>query len=408
MVVTAGTARLTKADIERFVETGKSEDVTIDFKQEPYKRSDDDKREFLKDAVAFGNTLGGHIVIGMAEDDGNAASIHPITETDFDKEIQWLENLCKDCIEPNMTGVDPYTVEVEGGHLLVIKIPKSWSGPHRANSGKYKRFFQRHSRTVSEMDVSQLKQAFLGSSTVFQRAAKISSSWAYQAEAQALESAQIRHDKEQGQIVEGLSSFDADLPNEKDGIFVLHIIPIGNLADRTTLPFESLEALGAHFRPFISMGYNSRINLEGVRFYNSGIDEETYTQVHRNGSLELVAEGLVWQVDGGRELLGKRIVEGLTDCLDRLFRGLRMLECSPPLYIQLRILRVKNTTLDTGVPSAYWSHGEPVFSRNEIVLPEIILTEYPDGLAREDLVRQLTDPLWNAYGRGSCPLVPKN
>lgn len=398
MTVTQSTARHQAADVLRYVETGKSEDTTLDFKRELYDGSDSGRKDFVKDVTAFANSQGGHILIGVAEEEGAATSITPVSGVDIDNEILRLENLCHDCIEPRIVGIDIYSVAVDGGHVLVIKVPKSWAAPHRAQSRKSKTFYQRHSRSISEMDVSQLREAFIGSSSAIDKAASLSQQW--RSELSRRVNREISRASPGSLVEETESHSRQEDPNERDGIVVLHIIPIGSLADRQQFSVEQLEGHSTVFRPMMAMGISSRINLQGVRFFHNANGRELFTQIHRNGALEAVAEGLVYQQDGGRELLGSRIASELKRLLPGYFRGLKQLGVTPPFFIKLSLLRVVNSTLATS-GNPYWSHGTPSYGDNILEVPEVLLLDYPDDECR-GLGKDLLDPVWNAYGLPKC------
>jgi len=71
---------VTYADLQRLVVGRVVEDVDIDFKSEPHK----DGQELAVDVSAMANTLGGVLVIGMAEADGVATQLTPCPLSDDD------------------------------------------------------------------------------------------------------------------------------------------------------------------------------------------------------------------------------------------------------------------------------------------------------------------------------------
>src|SRR6266516_6289681 len=96
--------RVTEADLLSLIEDRVAEGILYEYKREAYERSADGKRELLKDVTSFGNTSGGHIIIGMVETGGLPESLVGI-DGDLDREKQRLENLCRDCIEPRLVGI---------------------------------------------------------------------------------------------------------------------------------------------------------------------------------------------------------------------------------------------------------------------------------------------------------------
>ena len=108
-----------------------AEGKTIDYKQELPGNSDGDKKEFLADVSSFANTSGGDLVFGMAEEQGVATRIAGITPADLDLEIQRLDSIIASGLEPRIRyGIKP--VSCHGGQkVLVIRVERSWTGPHR-------------------------------------------------------------------------------------------------------------------------------------------------------------------------------------------------------------------------------------------------------------------------------------
>jgi Putative DNA-binding domain len=90
---------ISESDLNDQVSAGVPEGVLLDYKRDLYGRSDADIREFLKDISSFANTSGGHLIIGIDENAGVPARLCPLTG-DPDQELQRLENLARDGIEP--------------------------------------------------------------------------------------------------------------------------------------------------------------------------------------------------------------------------------------------------------------------------------------------------------------------
>ena len=110
-----------EAALQALQANGVTEGPTLEFKRDPYGNSDDSKKEFLKDLSALANTLGGHLAIGVDETDGAAGAITPIFG-DPDAELQRLENIARDSIQPRIIGLRVRAVPVSGGFVVVHQV----------------------------------------------------------------------------------------------------------------------------------------------------------------------------------------------------------------------------------------------------------------------------------------------
>ena len=59
---------LSQDDLMQLIEDRRPEDRYLDYKRDPYGKTDADKRELLKDVVGLANASGGVILIGIEED----------------------------------------------------------------------------------------------------------------------------------------------------------------------------------------------------------------------------------------------------------------------------------------------------------------------------------------------------
>ena len=115
-----------------------------EWKQIDYKLNLVDDSKFLSSVCSFANCMGGDLVFGISEEKGIPTSCPGLLVPDFDAEVNRLENMIRDGIEPRITGMAFHRVATtEGRTIIVIRIPRSWSMPHRVK--KTRRFFSRHS-----------------------------------------------------------------------------------------------------------------------------------------------------------------------------------------------------------------------------------------------------------------------
>jgi hypothetical protein len=78
--------QVTEADLLAVI-GNEPESKFIDYKRDIIGSSDADKKEFLYDVSSFANTLGGYIVLGVAETAGIPASVVGVGPIDAEKEI---------------------------------------------------------------------------------------------------------------------------------------------------------------------------------------------------------------------------------------------------------------------------------------------------------------------------------
>jgi predicted HTH transcriptional regulator len=91
-------------DLKELLTTQVPEGLRIEYKREPYGNSDAEKREALKDISCFANASGGHLIIGIEEQNGLPIAIRGISTMNPDAVIQRLEQLIRSGIEPRIQG----------------------------------------------------------------------------------------------------------------------------------------------------------------------------------------------------------------------------------------------------------------------------------------------------------------
>lgn len=127
--------------IKELIKDGEGE--TVEFKQGI---TDPDK--LAQTIVAFNNTMGGNILLGV-NDAGIVAGIK-----DGDKVEQWITNIARNNVRPPLVPT-MQTVEVSGKEVLAVHIPKG--EPRQTSKGK---FYIRVGPTNRPADVSEVRALF--------------------------------------------------------------------------------------------------------------------------------------------------------------------------------------------------------------------------------------------------------
>ena len=137
------------------INNGVSEGRTIEYKWDLPGSSDGDKKEFLADVSSFANTSGGDLVIGMDEDKGLPIAIPRVQCADLDLEVRRLESIISSGMEPRIR----YAVKAvtcDGNQkVIVIRVERSWSGPHRVIFKGHDKFYGRNSAGKYPLDVNE-------------------------------------------------------------------------------------------------------------------------------------------------------------------------------------------------------------------------------------------------------------
>jgi hypothetical protein len=134
------------SDIEELIELAREEDDQIEFKssfkgQDDYTALNDNQRQhavdsLVREVIAFLNTRGGDVIVGIGESDGprpTAASIHPIKAAA--ETANRVERGLAALVEPAQTNISVRgIVKPENGSegVLIVRVEPSIRAPHRS------------------------------------------------------------------------------------------------------------------------------------------------------------------------------------------------------------------------------------------------------------------------------------
>jgi hypothetical protein len=352
------------------IENKVAEGLLFDYKLQPYGRQDADKKEFLKDASSFANTAGGHILIGIAENEGLPTSI-PGIDLDVDKEMLRLESLLRDSLEPRILGVRMVPIDLKNGRrVLVIRVPKSWSLPHAVLQNRSRLIFARNSAGVHEASIDEMHAMFTAGADLLERAREFQN---------------IRMN-----IVHDGSGPFGNLRH--DGRLILHVIPLSALNQEVAIDSKRLEP--GELVPIWCSGCNFGYNVHGRWTMSESGGRSGYLQVFRNGIIETAAADIRSLSDRGSYFLAPIFEDQIITHLDSYLTSLRRAGAVLPAYVMVAATRMGGYVFFH--PHAPMRESQPLPSQFE--LPTILIEDFADLAQYRQALKPLFDAVWNAAG----------
>jgi len=371
------------ADLQALVDLGISEGRQLEFKRDRYGRKDEERREFAADVSAMANAHGGYLLIGLEERNGIAADVCGVEAPDPDELVRGISEAIRASLEPQLIEFRVKWVSIEVGRgVLVIKIARSWSAPHRVTVAKDYRFFLRDENGKHPMSVEELRRAFLFASEVEERIRRF-----------RVERLEILTNDE-GPLGVG---------KEGDSRLVLHVVPRSAFTDGIRLEFNER---GASMWPWPlgASGANSLYSLDGLVSY-SGREERidtvrAFSTLFRSGIAEAVASVRVGGKDGQRNISLTGIEQEVIKGLHQIFGEYKRRSIPAPYSILLSLLGMRGVS----APIDEWRGGIAYPHRSDrIVLPELAIDTTGAAAAPETTLRPLFDLMWNAFGQYGSP-----
>jgi len=365
------------ADLQELVDAGATESQTLEFKSAGYGNADADKKELLKDVSSFANTHGGHLIVGVDSVEAVATAVPGIPPANIAAEILPYEATIRTGIEPRILGLKIKPVPLPAGNrCVVIRIPQSWNLPHRVTFQRWNKFFVRHSAGVDEANMDELRNLFtLGVAS----------------------SDRIR--AFHGKRIAGIIAGQGARPLVGNGRMVAHIAPLVSFTSRYECDLTRAHDAQEQFRPITSMGYTPQYNLDGFINERGGDQNHGYTQVFRNGTVEACRGNLIFQGHSGASIYALDMEHDLLEALVNYLHGLQNLDVPPPFAILVSLQGVDRTHYQLRQHPGLYVDGVPVFDRDTIALPEVLIEAYgTDADYRRAMIPALSI-LWNAMRR---------
>ncbi|MEE9442625.1 MAG: ATP-binding protein [candidate division Zixibacteria bacterium] len=148
------------SDFQELVTDKTEESITLEFKQEMYKKNDKGKKELLKDISAMANAYGGIIIIGISDEDHRAKELIGVENAkDFESDI----NKCaKDSIKHPINHLETFITPFDDNKsFITIIVPNSSNKPFMVQHGNHWRFWKRVGTDNLPMSVQEIKDMVL-------------------------------------------------------------------------------------------------------------------------------------------------------------------------------------------------------------------------------------------------------
>lgn len=376
--------RIDEAALQSLIRARVSENRSIDYKRETYGASRDDYAEFLADISSFANTAGGDVVIGMAATDGIPTAITPFQGSP-DAEILRLDEVARGGLQPRLPSITFHPVPIQaGGHVIIIRVPRSYNPPHRVIRQGSTRFWARSSAGKYEPNVDELRTLFTLAPQLIDRIQNF----------RAERIAKIAADHGPVQLM-------------NRGTLVLHIIPFSAFDLSSVVP---IDAITREFNTFPPLGSRTaqarRVNFDGVLMVSNADQaaqqQRAYVQVFRNGIVEAVNSTVINQ--GRTDLpiipvLDNTIIYNTANFM----RDLEAFGIEPPFALLVSLLGVRGARFNFAPHGGAWYDNlGDALDRDQYHFGEIIFETIPQSATDfAQVARPLLDQLANAGGNSS-------
>jgi hypothetical protein len=357
------------------------ESITLEFKRDLPGSSDRDKQELLKDVCALANADGGDLVFGIEERDGVAAGIAPIATEAADAAQRRISQVLEAGAEPRIFGVQMRPIPVNGGYVLVARVPPSYLGPHSIRVNSARRFVMRTGTNISDLTFDQLRSAF-------DRTASLSE------QARRFIAGRVEH-----LTARRTPKRVMELP-----LAVVHFVPISGLAGRHAPDLQGMYR--SRFTQLIQRewsGGTRTFNLDGLVVYPGGVPEEGhlgYSIAFRNGAIEAVTVGgRPWrgrESDPVRFWVWTESSKFFRSSTAAMLNVAKQEGFSGPAIFSYALMHVTGYALAGDA-----LRGSYPSDREHLVAPEVWI----DNLETADvdeIARPLLDTLWQGFGLERC------
>jgi len=362
------------SDIQYLVDNKVEESRTLEYKREldggKYGSS-----EFLADFIAFANSGGGDLIIGVEEgsgiDKGKPVDIPGIPIKNEDEDRLTLNNTIRDKVSPRFMDFQSHYIQLDNGYyVVVIRIKQSWNKPHMINNAS-RDFFVRNTSGKHTMDISEIRSSIFATRTDKEQLAEFRENRLLSVMANTINDVYLK-----------------DAPR-----IVIHAIPFTSFSEAApSIPVKAMEGYKSPL--YIS----PRLNFDGRFMLIDEGSEYSYIQLFRNGIFEYAKAVYTESMENyHRNSIRAFDPSVFKEVIFHLENGLEFLSANgvdTPISLSVSLVGFKGVS--------FWAQQisiRPIghiLDRDLLILPEVIVTDYSANLL--ELLQDNLDIISNAFG----------
>ncbi len=309
------------------------------------------------------------MLFGIQELDGCASSIIDIGISDVDSEVLRLDSLIGSGLEPRIRH-SLKLIESKSGRVLLIRVHKSWNGPHRVILKGHDKFYGRTSAGKYSLDVQQLRRSFTEAAAFTERMRAFRTDRLFE-------------------IIAGKPA----IPMVDGSKFILHLMPFEAFTHEQSYDLSVVKNSN-DFRPMNTSGWGNRITFEGIMAYSEVREtSSTYVHLYRNGIIEAVEGRILNHIlpNGKNNLPSVAYERLLIETLPRYISLLNTIGVQAPIAVGLTMTNMRGAQL--GINS--FDSTDPIL-QDHLILPEMVFSALTESIL--ETLRPTLDLVWNACG----------
>jgi hypothetical protein len=378
-------------DILHLVADKIAEHNVFEYKQALVIGTGDERAEFLADVSSFANASGGDIIFGIAEErdgDGKAtgipADVTPLELSNPATECARIEQLVESGVQPRIPVVQVKAIQIpERGHVIVVRVGKSWIAPHMVTYANRSRFYSRNSSTGKvQLDVQQIGAAFAAQRDLGERLR----AWKV------------------GRIAKAVAG---DGPVALQGTAILlHIISASALTGEQWLPRIVDQRNWQLFQLMSLPGGPHRYNADGYLVASGRLNDgsASYLQIFRDGSLEYGDSNLTTPSQG-TAIPSANVEVGIIRALTHGLQLVRAMDTPDPIFVTLSLIGAKGRQMALPNYGPQFGYLSPPFDRDVIVAPDVLLQNVEEGHPYPSTLLPVINSIWQAAGLPESPYI---